>query len=443
MAVVVAPVRATVPRLPPPPSVPRAPFVLSEDSWRAELQARIERVGLPLRVMVTVGSLVGWLVLPHPASAVPAVVWLVVALLFCRHVSAAYLLRRKGSQALARHAAAACAADLLLVLVWVWATGGAASRFWPLLVVGVVVPLRLPAWPYALLEGGFLLGSVAVTRGADGMLVLYLAATATALVPSSQRAAALRLQVDVDPLTGTFNQRYIEGRLAREIAAATEHLAEVGLLYVDVDGFKLFNDTYGHQLGDVILRRVSAPLQHVCPPSGAVGRLGGDEFTLVLPRISRAELPSVAELVRAGIESMELRRDNGAPVALTVSVGLAAFPRDGQTALELGGAADASLYRAKSRGGNAVGAGAEAADRADPPAADPMLGALESLAVAVEHKDLNTAKHTDDVAHLSTWIATALGMDERQLHQNCASARSCTMSGRSACRMGSCASPGP
>lgn len=397
--------------------VARRPLVLNEEGWRAELQVRVERVGLPFRILVSIANLVGWLILPHPASAVPALVWVVNALMWGRLASAAYLLWRRGGQALGRLATAACAADMLLVLAWVGATGGAASRFWPLLVVGVVMPLRLPGWRYVLLGGGFLAGSLVVTRGADVLLVLYLAATGTVLMPWIQRATALRLQVDVDALTGAFNHRYIQGRLAREIAGAAQHQDDVGFLYIDVDGFKLFNDTYGHQLGDVILRRVAAHLLRVCPPSGAVGRMGGDEFTMVLPRMSRTELPAVAEFVRAGIEAMDLRRDNGAPVALTVSVGLAAFPADGRTAHELVGAADASLYRAKNRGGNAVGAATETADRVGIAAGDPMLGALESLAVAVEHKDQNTAKHTDDVAQLSTRIAAALGVDERGAYQ--------------------------
>jgi two-component system, cell cycle response regulator len=162
------------------------------------------------------------------------------------------------------------------------------------------------------------------------------------LLEHVRRAAA------TDGLTGVANRAAFDDALPKELARAGRREDDVSLLLVDIDHFKRFNDTYGHQTGDEVLRRVALQLALGCRDFDTVARYGGEEFALILPGASVEHAAEVAERLRAAVEAPA----DGPPV--TVSIGVAAFPLDGPTPELLVSASDAALYASKHAGRNRV-----------------------------------------------------------------------------------------
>jgi diguanylate cyclase (GGDEF)-like protein len=149
-----------------------------------------------------------------------------------------------------------------------------------------------------------------------------------------------------DALTGLYNRRTFMDQAARILEAAVRLKAPVTLMMADLDGFKPFNDTHGHQAGDLILQEISRLVRGSVRGADLVGRYGGDEMSLLLPKASRSEAMQVAEKIRQTIQ------ENFQPLGITISLGLAQFPVDGVTRDDLIAVADENLYKAKQRGGN-------------------------------------------------------------------------------------------
>lgn len=155
---------------------------------------------------------------------------------------------------------------------------------------------------------------------------------------------------DFDPLCPVFNRRAFERELAREIALCERHQTELALLYLDLDGFKQINDTYGHSIGDQVLIAISTLLRQAIRKSDVIGRLGGDEFAIILPRSSKENaLKKASELQNLVIE----RRLNpiGPEVGMGVSFGASsgvAYWSAGQTPKMLIDAADDAMFKRKS-----------------------------------------------------------------------------------------------
>jgi diguanylate cyclase (GGDEF)-like protein/PAS domain S-box-containing protein len=164
----------------------------------------------------------------------------------------------------------------------------------------------------------------------------------------------LRSQSIRDPLTGLFNRRYMEESLEREMRRAGRGRHPVGILMLDLDHFKEFNDTFGHEAGDRLLREVGAILQRSIRGEDIACRYGGEEFTLILPQASLLDAAQRAEQIRDAIKSLHVqhRRQTLGPVS--ISVGLAIYPDHGPTGDAVLRAADAALYLAKARGRDRV-----------------------------------------------------------------------------------------
>lgn len=178
-----------------------------------------------------------------------------------------------------------------------------------------------------------------------------------------KRERLLQMQAKTDPLTGLPNRwAFLEG-LAKELSRAQRHGQTFGLGIADIDGFKLYNDTYGHPAGDDLLRALANLLRAGRRTADTVARYGGDEFAFLLPATDTAGGMAVMERSVSTVSHFSFV-GTGKPrpafpqIRIGMSAGLAGFPEDGRTAEALIAAADRRLYEAKQAGGNrAAGAG--------------------------------------------------------------------------------------
>jgi diguanylate cyclase (GGDEF)-like protein len=169
----------------------------------------------------------------------------------------------------------------------------------------------------------------------------------------------LREQAIRDPLTGLFNRRYMQESLDREQRRARRRGMPLGVIMIDIDHFKRFNDSFGHAAGDALLREMGALLQRHTRAEDIACRYGGEEFALILLEASAEDTEERATLLRQ--EASRLRVEYGhQPLGrITVSLGVAVFPDHGEDGDSLLKAADVALYRAKASGRDRVMVAAE------------------------------------------------------------------------------------
>jgi diguanylate cyclase (GGDEF)-like protein/PAS domain S-box-containing protein len=164
----------------------------------------------------------------------------------------------------------------------------------------------------------------------------------------------LRHQAIRDALTGLFNRRYLQETLGREIHRAQRQNTSLGVVMLDVDHFKIFNDTHGHEAGDRLLAVFGRYLKDSIRAEDIACRYGGEEFTLILPDINPETLIKRAEVIRVGTKNLEVSSHGKVLGGVTISLGLSYFPHHGNDAETLLQAADAALYQAKRRGRDRV-----------------------------------------------------------------------------------------
>jgi diguanylate cyclase (GGDEF)-like protein/PAS domain S-box-containing protein len=167
-----------------------------------------------------------------------------------------------------------------------------------------------------------------------------------------QAEARLELLAQFDELTGLPNRSLLGERLDQAIAQARRRGRGAGVLFIDVDHFKLVNDTFGHRFGDQLLAQVGKRLKDCVRPDDTVGRLSGDEFAVVIADLSRAEDAAIVaqKIIEWFSSPFEL---SGQEAFVTISVGIAVFPGDGGDAAELLKCADTAMYRVKESSRNA------------------------------------------------------------------------------------------
>ena len=161
---------------------------------------------------------------------------------------------------------------------------------------------------------------------------------------------ALRTQSIRDALTGLYNRRHLEETLEREVRRAARAAQSLGILMIDLDHFKSFNDTYGHEAGDAVLRETGQFLSGGIRAEDYVCRFGGEEFVVILPTADMDASRARAERLRSKMREQTIMFQGRSLGMVTISVGVAAFPEQGTSPKELMAAADAALYEAK-RGG--------------------------------------------------------------------------------------------
>jgi len=170
----------------------------------------------------------------------------------------------------------------------------------------------------------------------------------------AQRAKRLRLMVGVDHLTGLSQRAPFVERIDEELARARRRGAPLSVAILDLDGFKAFNDTFGHPVGDRALQAVATRLRSSVRKSDLVARFGGEEFVVAFPETAVEQARHRVEHIRAELARVSIQVGRGEQRQVTVSAGLGSWPADGETFDAVLTTADARLYEAKRSGKNRV-----------------------------------------------------------------------------------------
>ncbi len=210
-----------------------------------------------------------------------------------------------------------------------------------------------------LIAGGIIIGAIRL-QGAKGMwtpereslLESYLSAASTAL-SNLRLLQTMREQANIDSLTGLYNRRFLEEYARKLMAMARRKESPLGFIMMDLDHFKSFNDIYGHEIGDHILRQFAKTVTQTMRETNLTARFGGEEFVVLLPDTGAKACVLVAERIRKAVTHMAVPSGTEKPLPqITVSLGIAVYPDHGTELEEVLQASDKALYESKRAGRN-------------------------------------------------------------------------------------------
>ena len=225
----------------------------------------------------------------------------------------------------------------------------------------------------------------------------------------------LRRLASTDSLTGLANHGSLHEILEREIQRGLDTGQPLAVLMMDLDGFKLFNDTYGHQEGDRVLSQVASVLVAQFGDSGIVGRYGGDEFMVILPNTDRSAAVESGNKLLEAIAEERLRPRHGSNLPVMLSIGLSLCPDDAKEKEELIAYADSSLFEAKQLSGSTLVVAHR--DPVDSFAKQRTpFGVLDALVRAVDRKDRYTRLHSQQDAEYAVALGKAIGLTDGTLN---------------------------
>jgi diguanylate cyclase (GGDEF)-like protein len=252
-------------------------------------------------------------------------------------------------------------------------------------------------------------------------------------------------RANIDGLTGLYNHRAVQERLTQEVARAQRALDKgldepLSIIVMDLTDFKIFNDTYGHGVGDDVLRTVAECLRENFRASDIVARYGGDEFLALLPSTDLAGAQAWCERLIESLEARPFQAGDLSNVLIRLACGVGSFPADGHTAADLFEAADARLYEAKHRGtallkdglvGSSACAGQSTAAQAAIAGVHSggealnqlwkSFGVLDTLITAINNRDRYTRRHSEQVMTYALLIAQEMNLspEMREAVQTC------------------------
>lgn len=284
-----------------------------------------------------------------------------------------------------------------------------------------------------------------IVRGSTGNLIsemgqeLFLIVTSTAILllvastfglrgkkglsQDAQAVEAARAAGEIDSVTDLYNHRGFQKKLEDEVSRSRRYNRPLSLLMIDLDHFKSLNDTYGHPIGDAILREVSELIKLVLRTNDIPGRYGGEEFSVILPETSLEGAQNVAERLRNIILYHLFNLPGGHRAFISISVGVANIPIDARDKDGLIEMADQALYFAKQNGRNRVSLHSEllkthlvkTPGSLETVLRDPKLSGIRDIGLAIDAKTPFTFGHTDQVVRLAMNFAKFLKLDPTEM----------------------------
>jgi len=239
-----------------------------------------------------------------------------------------------------------------------------------------------------------------------GILVLVFRAAHERLVRQQRQLAEAARR---DALTGMLNHGSIVALLADQVETSRPDDGPIGVALVDVDNFRLFNDTHGHEAGDAVLLRVAELVSAAAGTAGYAARYGPDEFLVVRPGEDCDALETAAGELRAALRELAVRFDGSEELPVSVSIGIAGFPRHAGAVTPLLSEASVALNEAKASGGDALAVARIGDEKA---ALTGSFDVLQGLVLAVDTKDRYTKRHSEDVARYAVYLARRMGLDD-------------------------------
>lgn len=225
-----------------------------------------------------------------------------------------------------------------------------------------------------------------------------------------------------DSLTGLYNHREFQKRLGEETERASRYGKSFSLLMLDIDHFKIFNDSHGHPVGDAILKEIVKVIQKCIRNVDFPARYGGEEFSVILPETIGLHAAKVAERIRKAIDDGPFVTPTGHRVHLSISIGVASFPEDGRRREELIHSADQALYFAKKDGRNRVCRYSDTLNAAIEKdqnklaelLRNPEIKTIRDLAAVIDAKSPYTRGHSEGVIEYALLLADALNLGEQE-----------------------------
>lgn len=220
-----------------------------------------------------------------------------------------------------------------------------------------------------------------------------------------------RQMADLDSVTGLPNHRAAQERFEFLFGKAQHHGESLGVLMIDVNNFKHFNDAYGHVVGDQVLKTIARVLRDAVGPYDVPARYGGDEFIVLVPNATEDTLASLIATIDARLTEEGYRDSmSGRTIPLSVSIGQACFPDDASSRLELVDAADRNMYHVKRSAKSGAPVPKSRGLRHETLVEGFDL--LDSMITAIDNKDYYTRAHSEEVTEYALWIAQELGFPE-------------------------------
>jgi diguanylate cyclase (GGDEF)-like protein len=255
---------------------------------------------------------------------------------------------------------------------------------------------------------------VVLTVSAALLLAVILLGVFRAAHRRIQRQQALLFEAERrDPLTDLLNHGAVVGLLTNAIELARADARPLGVALIDIDNFRLMNDTHGHDAADEVLRRVAGLLSAEAIAGSFVARYGPDEFLILAPGAEQPEMEASIEGIRTSMHDLAVQFGESEELPVSISAGLAVFPDHADSVTELLSAVAVAVGEAKGGGGDTVcvariGPGERVATGG--------FDVLRGLVIAVDTKDRYTKRHSEDVARYAVFLADRLGFDHETRH---------------------------
>ncbi len=213
-----------------------------------------------------------------------------------------------------------------------------------------------------------------------------------------------------DGLTGLYNHRTIHSKLESALKEGGD--MQLSTVMLDLNGFKQLNDTYGHPVGDQVLKHVAMSLKMSCGDNAVIGRCGGDEFLVVLPDTSLEQANSICSKIKEYLASNPFRNPEGTFIPLRLCFGVADAASVNWMPINLIAAADAALYEGKQNGGDTVSLHIIRDTDDDLSTGKMTFDVLDGLVTAIDRKDHYTKAHSEDVTGYALQLAQAMGCSD-------------------------------